>query len=177
MVDTGEHSQRWSLASLLQVFIMCLTRPTVGLSACLRARENLWSVFRGRSRTKQVCQWWLRLVQVFQKKPYVEFIILNLCQFCSCLTWFLAKHALAFLMVIVNKSLTSSVLIQVGFAMQRRPMGTLSFHTSAPLAPRSRWWALWWKDTLQSSRYKNTWTHDSLFIGNHADVEIKKNWG
>lgn len=83
MVDTGEHNQRWHLPLLLQVFIMCLTRPLVEPSACLRARENLWSGFRGRSRTTKVCQWWLQLVQVFQKKPYVDF---NLCQFSSSLT-------------------------------------------------------------------------------------------
>lgn len=69
----GEHNQRWHFPLFLQVFIMCLTRLLVGLSACLRARENLWSGFRGRSRTTKVCQWWLQLVQVFQKKPYVFF--------------------------------------------------------------------------------------------------------
>lgn len=58
--------------------------------------------------------------------------------------------------------------------MQRRHMGTLSFHTSAPLVHHNRWWALWLKDTLQNSRYKNMWTHNRLFKLNCVDVQL---WG
>lgn len=63
---------------------MCLTQPLLGLSACLKARENLWSGFRGTSRTKKVCQWWLQLVQVFQKNRFLEFKVLFLI-YVSCL--------------------------------------------------------------------------------------------
>lgn len=77
-------------------------------------------------------------------------------------------------MVIINKSFITSILIQDGFAMQRRPMGTLSFHTSAPLVPHNRWWALWLKDTLQNSRYKNMWSHNRLFKLNCVEVQL---WG
>lgn len=83
LVDTVQ-SQHWSLLSLLQVFIMCLTQPLPGLSACLKARENLWSGFRGKSRTTAVCQWWLQLVQVFQQKLFLEFKVLFLIN-ASCL--------------------------------------------------------------------------------------------
>lgn len=54
ITHTGKHSLH--LLSLLQVSIMCLTQPLLGLSVCLRARGNFWSDFRGRSWTKKVCQ-------------------------------------------------------------------------------------------------------------------------
>lgn len=100
-VDTGKFSwnSHWSLLSLLQVFIMCLTQPLLGLSACLRARKNLWSGFRGRSRTTKVYQWWLQLVQVFQKKLFLKCKVLFFMSVVFCLqtsvSSFLCKDASA----------------------------------------------------------------------------------
>lgn len=40
---------------LLQASITCLTQASVGPSACWRARESLWSVSKGRSKTAEHC--------------------------------------------------------------------------------------------------------------------------
>lgn len=67
----GLNAHLWRLSSLLQGFTMCLTRALVGPSACWRARESLWSVSRGRSRTAKLSPWWHQLVQVYRELPCI----------------------------------------------------------------------------------------------------------
>jgi len=68
-VDLGWHGHFWRSLSWLQGFIMCSKPASVAPSACWRARESLWSVSKGRSRTARVCRCWHHPVQVFIQTP------------------------------------------------------------------------------------------------------------
>lgn len=56
------------------MFIMCLTRASVGPSASWRVRESLWRGSRKRTRTEKFFQCWHLPVQVFPPIPVMYYL-------------------------------------------------------------------------------------------------------